>query len=326
MAIPRAQPAPDPEFQALVRAKYAGDPGALADLGARLLVGREAPRAPIDGAALLTEAAAQGERSAYAYIAVSAAAGVGRAQNWGDAFDAIGRAAALGEPDASRQIDLLRGMGLAAAGAMRAWLAASAGETLRESPRLVSHPAFLTPAVCEWLKARAAPKLVAARVNDAKGGGLKLDPMRTNRGAVFSLIETDLVMQVVRARIAHVAGVASSALEPAEVLHYRVGETYKRHVDFFHPALPNFAEEMRARGQRVKTCLVYLNDDFDGGETEFPKLGIRFRGGIGGALLFENVGANGAGNMDTLHTGLPPTRGEKWLLSQWMRSKPQQAQ
>jgi len=27
--------------------------------------------------------------------------------------------------------------------------------------------------------------------------------------------------------------------------------------------------------------------------------------------------------MDTLHTGLPPTRGEKWLLSQWMRERPQ---
>ena len=24
------------------------------------------------------------------------------------------------------------------------------------------------------------------------------------------------------------------------------------------------------------------------------------------------------------HAGLPPTQGEKWLLSQWMRSKPQQ--
>jgi hypothetical protein len=28
--------------------------------------------------------------------------------------------------------------------------------------------------------------------------------------------------------------------------------------------------------------------------------------------------------MNTLHTGLPPARGEKWLFSQWIRSKPQQ--
>jgi len=80
---------------------------------------------------------------------------------------------------------------------------------------------------------------------------------------------------------------------------------------------------MRAKGQRVKTCLVYLNDDYEGGETDFPKLWLKFRGRTGAALVFENVLANGTGDMKTLHTGLPPMRGEKWLLSQWMRSKPQ---
>lgn len=315
---------PDPEFQALVRAKYAGNPAAMTDLGARLLVGRETPRATVDGAALLLEAARLGDAAAFAYIAVIAAAGVGRPQSWPDAFDALGRAAALGDTHALRQIELLEDMGVPNAVSVRGWLAAAKGETLRDAPRLVAYPGFLTPRACEWFKARAAPKLVPARVNDAKGGGLKLDPMRTNEGAVFSLVETDLVMQLVRSRIAHVAQVATNALEPVEVLHYRVGETYKRHVDFFHPSLPNFADEMRAKGQRTRTCLVYLNDDFEGGETEFPKIGIKFRGGVGGALLFDNVKASGAGDMNTLHTGLPPTSGEKWLLSQWIRSKPQQ--
>ena len=61
---------------------------------------------------------------------------------------------------------------------------------------------------------------------------------------------------------------------------------------------------MRVKGQRIKTCLVYLNAEFEGGETEFPKLGLKYRGRAGDA-------------------GLPPTRGEKWLFSQWMRSKAQ---
>jgi hypothetical protein len=107
------------------------------------------------------------------------------------------------------------------------------------------------------------------------------------------------------------------------VLHYEVGQTYKPHVDFFHATLPTFSEEMRLKGQRIRTCLVYLNDDFEGGETEFPKLGIKFRGRTGEALVFDNVGANGIGDMNTVHAGLPPVRGEKWLLSQWIRSKPQ---
>ena len=155
------------------------------------------------------------------------------------------------------------------------------------------------------------------------GRGLKLDAMRSNTGAAFSLIESDVVMQLIRARVARAAGVAPSALEPPEVLHYEIGQTYKPHVDFFHPRLPTFAEEMRVKGRRIKTCLVYLNEDLEGGETEFPKLKIKFRGRAGEALLFDNVSANGAGDLNTIHTGLPPTRGEKWLLSQWIRSKPQ---
>jgi len=315
---------PDPRFQALVRAQYAGNPEAMTALGARLLVGREAPLAPVDGAALIAEAAQQGDASAWSYVAVLAAAGVGRAQSWADGLHALERAAALGRSDAARQLELLRAMDAAGANEIRRWLTAAEGRALHDAPRSVAYAQFLSPAVCAYLIERAGSRLVPAQVNDARGGGLKLDPMRTNTGAVFSLVDSDFLIQLIRARIAHTAGVSAGALEPAEVLHYAVGERYRLHVDFFHPALPTFAEEMRTKGQRVKTCLVYLNDDFEGGETEFPKLGLKFRGGVGEALFFENVGANGAGDMSTLHTGLPPALGEKWLFSQWIRSKPQQ--
>ena len=322
--MPEAASVPDLRFQALVRAQYAGNPEAMTALGARLIVGREAPLAPVDGAALIAEAAQQGDAGAWSYVAVLAAAGVGRAQSWSDAVQALERAAALGRCEAVRQLELMRAMGAASADEIRQWLSAAQGRVLHEAPHFVAYAQFLTPAVCAYLVERARPRLVPAQVNDARGGGLKIDPMRTNPGAAFSLMDPDLVIQLIRARIARVAGVAPGTLEPAEILHYEVGERYKLHVDFFHSALPTFAEEMRAKGQRVKTCLVYLCDDFEGGETEFPKLGLKFRGGAGEALLFDNVGANGAGDMKTLHTGLPPTRGEKWLFSQWIRSKPQQ--
>jgi hypothetical protein len=315
--------APDAAFQALVRERYAGNPHALTELGARLLVGRDAPQSAVDGAALIAEAARQGDRAAWRYGALLAATGVGRPQSWADAFEALRRAAALEDAEAARQIARLCAMGVPTADHVPAWLAAPSGRTVSESPRLVAYPDFLDPDTCIGFIQCATPKLVPARVNDARGGGLKIDPMRSNTGAVFSLVDTDVVMQLVRARIAAVAHVEADALEPAEILHYSVGETYRPHVDFFHPALPQFAEEMRTRGQRIRTCLVYLNDDFEGGETEFPKIGVKFRGRRGEALVFHNVGANGAGDMKTLHTGLPPRRGEKWLFSQWIRSKPQ---
>ena len=321
MAEPAATP--DPEFQALVRSKYAGNPRAMTALGRQLVAGRDAPSSPVDGAALIAEAAREGDREAGTLAATLAAAGVGRPQSWPDAFDALARAADQQEAGAVRQTALLADAGLRNAADVRTWLADAHAHTLSDAPRLASYAGFLAPSWCAYLIERANPKLDDARVFDAARGVLKLDPMRTNKGAVFSVIDTDLVLQLIRARIAQAAGVAPAALEPLEILHYSPGERYKPHVDFFHPALPNFAEQMRVKGQRVKTCLVYLNADLEGGETEFPKIGIKFRGREGEALIFENVLPNGSGDMKTLHAGLPPTRGEKWLLSQCIRNKAQ---
>ncbi len=147
--------------------------------------------------------------------------------------------------------------------------------------------------------------------------------MRTNLNAAFSISDTDLVVQLIRARAALAAGVPLDHLEPPEVLNYSQGEQYRLHVDFFHPSLPHFADIIRERGQRTRTLLIYLNGDYSGGETEFPKLGIKFRGLQGEALLFENVNAAGEGDMRTLHAGTPVTAGNKWLFSQWMRNKRQ---
>lgn len=315
--------APDAEFQALVRKTYASNPQAMTALGARLLVGRESPYSPVDGEALLTEAARQGDAEAWSYIAVIAAAGVGRSQSWGDALDALARAADLGNAHAARQLELLRDMAVTTPAHVEDWLGAATPKTVSEAPRLIAYAAFLTPTLCSYFMERASPKLVRAKVYDYHRGALKVDQMRTNTGTPFSLIETDFLIQLVRARIARAAGVAVGQLEPLEVLHYSIGERYSPHIDFFHPDLPNYRELIGVKGQRVKTCLVYLNDDYDGGETDFPKIGVKFRGPTGEALIFDNVLPDGTGDLRTVHTGTPPTRGEKWLLSQWIRDKTQ---
>jgi hypothetical protein len=111
-------------------------------------------------------------------------------------------------------------------------------------------------------------------------------------------------------------------MEDMGVLHYEVGQEFVRHVDYLNPDLPAYAQVIAERGQRVATFLTYLNDDFDGAETEFPALALRYRGRCGDAILFWNVDQNGGIDRRTLHAGLPPTRGRKWLLSQFLREKP----
>lgn len=71
----------------------------------------------------------------------------------------------------------------------------------------------------------------------------------------------------------------------------------------------------------MATFLIYLNSDFEGGETDFPELNLSYRGAPGDALQFANVDASGAPDVRTLHAGRPTRSGEKWLFSQWVRAR-----
>jgi prolyl 4-hydroxylase len=68
------------------------------------------------------------------------------------------------------------------------------------------------------------------------------------------------------------------------------------------------------------TALIWLNEQFDGGETEFPTLNIRVRGGRGDMLVFRNVHDDGSQDDRLVHAGLPVSNGVKWLASRWIRA------
>ena len=74
--------------------------------------------------------------------------------------------------------------------------------------------------------------------------------------------------------------------------------------------------------QRILTVLVYLNDDYEGGETLFVRTGLRFKGRSGDALLFRNALPDGRADELSQHAGLPVVAGEKFIASRWIRARP----
>jgi hypothetical protein len=143
---------------------------------------------------------------------------------------------------------------------------------------------------------------------------------RPFNAAQFNILDTDLVLIILRARMAATTGVAARTLEDTNVLHYAIGQEFRNHCDYLDPRVPGLEAGIARTGQRVFTFLIYLNDDFVGGETAFARLGWQFKGRPGDALLFRNVSETDVPDPRTLHAGLPPLTGEKWLLSQWIRS------
>ncbi len=73
------------------------------------------------------------------------------------------------------------------------------------------------------------------------------------------------------------------------MLHYDEGEEITAHFDFIDPNVPDHEQEIETRGERIVTFLVYLNDDYSGGETAFPRLGLKHKGRRGDGLFFVNA-------------------------------------
>ncbi|MDE1925687.1 MAG: 2OG-Fe(II) oxygenase, partial [Burkholderiales bacterium] len=259
-------------------------------------------------------------------------AGACRARDWGAALDLMARAAGAGSRRARAQLELLAaesapgGIGVRwqearAAIDLNALLAIPPKRALAESPRVRSFERYASPAVCDWMIAAARGQMRRAQIYDAASGGAVEESTRTNRETDFDILQADLVLTLLRERIAAATGLPTAVMELTKVLHYRVGERFEAHYDYIDPAAPGLAAEIEARGQRLATFLVYLNDDFEGGETAFLELGLRHRGRRGDALMFANVDLDGRPDRRSLHAGLAPRAGEKWLLSQWIRDR-----
>lgn len=175
---------------------------------------------------------------------------------------------------------------------------------------------------CHYVMGLAAPRLQRATVNDTAQGAI-VHRMRTNASMHFPAANSDPLLQLVNHRVAQACGLPIDHQEVIAVLHYQPGQTYEDHFDFIDPDVPRFHEELSTRGQRVATVLIYLSAGYEEGETDFPLLGWRHKGRPGDALVFRNVDDSGRPDRLTLHAGRAPTRGEKWLLSKWVRSRPQ---
>ncbi|MGD2166803.1 MAG: 2OG-Fe(II) oxygenase [Gammaproteobacteria bacterium] len=143
-----------------------------------------------------------------------------------------------------------------------------------------------------------------------------------NCQAGFNLMEADVVQIIVQHRIAVAVGLPIHHLEGPTVLRYQEGEQITNHFDFVDPAIPNYSEEIRRRGERIITFLIYLNDGFTAGETDFPEFGLRYKGRRRDGVFFVNALPNGQPDTRTVHAGRPPVGGEKWVFSQFIRNRP----
>lgn len=284
----------------------AGDPEALFLLADMTWSGNRMPQDPARGRLLFEYAAGLGHTRANLVTTNLLANGIAGRRNWPAALERLA-AEARQLPERQATLELLQAMSLDANGDP---FTVPEPRVLSEEPYARVFEQMISRAECAYLIDAAEGLFRPSMVYDKAGQSVP-DPMRTSDGAGFNWLLEDPAIHALNRRVAKATGTTFEQGEPLQVLRYYPGQEYRPHFDFLQGA----------DNPRPWTALIYLNDEYEGGETEFVRTGTRFRGRIGDVLLFRNRLEDGSRDPLAEHAGLPVTSGAKYLATRWIRER-----
>lgn len=293
---------PDRAFAILVELSRRGDPRALFILADSYWRGALVEQNYSQGRHLFGLASQVGDpmgRRAYTNLLASGIAGPA---DWPLAIARL-REEARDDSRRAQMLALIEGMALTADGSPA---------TLPPTRRLSEHPDVryvadaLTAGECAFLRLVSEPIYEPSLISEQD----RQIALRTSDGATMHWLIEDPVVHAINRRLAALTGTDVHQGEPLQILRYRPGQEYRPHLDW----LGN-----QPGSRRILTALIYLNDEYEGGETEFVEIGLTVKGRRGDVLIFRNEGADGRVDPLTKHAGLPVVRGTKYLATRWIR-------
>jgi predicted 2-oxoglutarate/Fe(II)-dependent dioxygenase YbiX len=142
-----------------------------------------------------------------------------------------------------------------------------------EKPKIVR--GLVTPEEREHIMKRAEKKLAVSTVAENRVIDKKI---RDSETAWLDM--SDPVVKRVCEKCVSLTDRPLDNCEHLQVLRYRPGGHYKPHQDTFSDTKGN---------KRMYTVILALNDDYEGGETEFPNLKKKYKMRAGDALFFHTL-------------------------------------
>jgi len=324
-------------IEELRRAVEAGDTPSMTELGTLLLIGRDAPFEPAEGAKLVAAAVERGDAQAMSVMATLKGAGAWTSQSWPEALALLQRAAEGGAADARAQLVMIAGDQSLADRARRGDDVPDLWRRLRESvdleqwimpppprqvwdwPKIWTAENFATPEICAWLVSRGKGKLRPGMMFNGQRPVFLAS--RTCSDFAFTLLEGGVLLLLLRIRISLATTLNIEQMEPPQIFHYALGQEIKAHYDSLYDKEHPYGRDGTYQGDRLATFLLYLNDEYEGGDLDFVKVGFSYKGKTGDGIFFASM-REGKPDPQSLHGARPVTKGEKYILSQWIHDRP----
>lgn len=165
---------------------------------------------------------------------------------------------------------------------------------------------FIPSEVCQYVirYTEEQTRLDRSKV-EASGGGFQHSSGRTGSSVTLKNRQ-DAVFQIIYQRVANWLGVPQKNIETLQCVRYGEGQQCKPHYD------------VNTNNRPLHTLLLYLNDDFEGGETFFPELNIKVKSAQGRVLHFLNCDEANQILLQAIHAELPIQRGVKYACTMWV--------
>lgn len=159
-----------------------------------------------------------------------------------------------------------------------------------------------------WLMVRDDEKSTADKFVEKRDSGRVTQQVEMGRRQAF-------LNEAIRRALLEVATRTFGApdfFETPYVLRYKVGGKYGTHADseIYDPQKGMFYRV----ADRDISVLIYLNDDYEGGELTFNRLNFSYHPTAGDLVLFPSTNLY-------LHQAQPVTRGTKYALVSWASLK-----
>ena len=145
-----------------------------------------------------------------------------------------------------------------------------------------------------------------------ENGNLVVDTQRKSKTLWLDDTEHHVAMKMAN-KSALLTKYSRKYQEKLQVVCYEPGGKFDAHYDNDYNS--NVAT-------RCATLLVYLNDDYNGGETEFVKMGVTIKPKKGKGILFWSLDEKTQMIDASMHRGNTVENGNKWICTKWTHIHP----
>ncbi|MFL2721438.1 MAG: prolyl hydroxylase family protein [Gammaproteobacteria bacterium] len=134
------------------------------------------------------------------------------------------------------------------------------------------------------------------------------------RKSESAIISDDKILSKIFSGLESKLNLDKKCFEKIQIQKYQKGGEYKKHFDAL--SKNNF------KAQRQYSLIIYLNDNFSGGETCFERINKSIKPKSGRLLLFQNCLNNtNYPHPNSLHSGKYVSNGTKFILNSWSYQK-----